>query len=634
MRVSGRSGRGLGRILAALLAATLCLCAFSAARANLRDDIDYITAWTLSPEWRAPEERTRAWTVATTDLLRIIARLTGADRADTEAIPTDEDALYALSALMAECLEPDAEAGDAVGAWEIAVRHFGGEVAQEKDRLFSHMTAVARALDDGRFTGEIDETEAVLTNAAEGDEGALAEVRFRMARVIALELLREDGGEALKREELVIVTALQAEEIVVPEATEAPEPTREPEITPTPAPTPSVTPEPAREPEITPTPTPKPTVTPEPTQEPINTPTLKPTVTPEPTQEPKITPTPAPKPIITPEPTREPEVTPTPFREPVTTPAPAPEAEQPPAPTNVPTDAPPAMPTEGPAAPPGGTPGIGPSPTPGGGDGGRGEEGEREGGPDHVHAWQDVTETVLVEAQGHWDTLHHGPKTHTETVQHPEEGHYDTVRHEAQTHEETRTVPARTHTEAVAHPEEGHYETVTVVDQAAWEETVRVVDKEGHWVSGTRVRCDCGAELSSMEAYDAHYRSKMSNPDGLDHDSYTTMPYTELVGEVCHYETVHHEAVTHTEQVWKVDRAAWTETVTVVDEEEKTETVTVVDKEAWDEQVWITDKAAWTETVTVVDVAAWDERVWIEDVPEHTETRVTGQICTICGATR
>ncbi len=111
------------------------------------------------------------------------------------------------------------------------------------------------------------------------------------------------------------------------------------------------------------------------------------------------------------------------------------------------------------------------------------------------------------------------------------------------------------------------YDTVIIVDQDAWDESVRVVDQEGHWVS--QVNCSCGTVLDSVEAYDAHYQAKMSSPDGLEHDSYIVS--NELVDEIVHYETVHHEAVTHTQQDRVEDRATENDILTSFDQEKRTE---------------------------------------------------------------
>lgn len=71
-----------------------------------------------------------------------------------------------------------------------------------------------------------------------------------------------------------------------------------------------------------------------------------------------------------------------------------------------------------------------------------------------------------------------------------------------------------------------------------------------------------------------------------------------------------------------IDKAAWTETITVTD------------KAAWEEKVWKVDKAAWTETKTVTDTEAHDERVWVVDKKATTKTVVTGQRCETCGETK
>ncbi len=102
----------------------------------------------------------------------------------------------------------------------------------------------------------------------------------------------------------------------------------------------------------------------------------------------------------------------------------------------------------------------------------------------------------------------------------------------------------------------GHYETRTVTDRAAWTETV--VDKEGYnervsagsktvvdqpeWDEYTPYYvyvCGCGAEFTSGAALTAHMEQYEANPP---HD-------TE--GVLTRYNTVHHSAVTHEEQIFK-----------------------------------------------------------------------------------
>ena len=314
-----------------------------------------------------------------------------------------------------------------------------------------------------------------------------------------------------------------------------------------------------------------------------------PTEAPQPVPSPSPAGSPEPVPSATPAPTLMPSASPRPTGTPIPTASPVPSAS--PVPTAVPTQT-----------------------------------------PLHVHQWQDVTATVWGDAQGHETYVYHPAQTHEETVTYPEAGHYETVTHPAETHQEQIRHPAVTHQETVSHPEEGHYDTHTIVDKAPWQEQVKVIDQEGAWVSGVRVRCQCGAAFDSAAAYEAHYAQTVRTPDGLDHSAYTETPYTEKVGEVWHYETVTHPAETHEETVWVVDRPAWTETVTVTDTPAWTETVTVTDREAWQEQTWVVDTPARTEKVTVVDQAAWTETLWIEDAPAHWEMRVTGQSCPLCGA--
>lgn len=278
-------------------------------------------------------------------------------------------------------------------------------------------------------------------------------------------------------------------------------------------------------------------------------------------------------------------------------------AETPEAPTTAPTEEAPEKPVE--------TPEPTPTPAP----------------TQHVHKWVDVTETVTVPEEGHWETVHYEAGTHTETVEHPEEGHYETVKHPAVTHTETVEheatghwvdVPAVTH--VVHHDAVTHTEQKWVVDKAAWSEGVYE----------SVIVCACGAEFSSMSAIKAHV---LKETEGY-HGSYGSVE--RLVKTIEHPEEGHYENVTIT------DSEAWDETVIdkaasrdyVIDKAAWTETITVTDKAAWEEKVWKVDKAAWTETKTVTDTKAHDERVWIVDKKATTKTVVTGQRCETCGETK
>ena len=152
--------------------------------------------------------------------------------------------------------------------------------------------------------------------------------------------------------------------------------------------------------------------------------------------------------------------------------APEKPAEAPEAPTPAPTEEAPEKPV--------GTPEPTPTPAP----------------TQHVHKWVDVTETVQVPEEGHWDTVHYEAGTHTVTVEHPEEGHYETVKHPAVTHTETVEHEATGHwvdtpavTHVVHHDAVTHTEQKWVVDKAAWTETK---------YKDVCVCGDCGRQFNSL----------------------------------------------------------------------------------------------------------------------------------------
>ena len=106
------------------------------------------------------------------------------------------------------------------------------------------------------------------------------------------------------------------------------------------------------------------------------------------------------------------------------------------------------------------------------------------------------------------------------------------------------TSPAETHTHSwveqfktVHHEEEYHYETKTVVDQEARDEEIKEA----------RVVCGCGRFFETIDAWDDH---------GIDDGCIYGYSVKKVV-----VDTVHHAAVTHTEQVRVVDKAAWDEQV-------------------------------------------------------------------------
>lgn len=128
----------------------------------------------------------------------------------------------------------------------------------------------------------------------------------------------------------------------------------------------------------------------------------------------------------------------------------------------------------------------------------------------------------------------------------------------------------------VHHDAVTHTEQVTVIDQAAWDETVTTYTSEPqvvHHDAETRTEtsycetcCDCGASFTDHGAAIAHLRD-CDHMSGLVSDSTEVTvvvrdAWDETVYvQVPHTETVHHDAITHVE------------------------TKTVVDKEAYDEQI-------------------------------------------------
>lgn len=293
-------------------------------------------------------------------------------------------------------------------------------------------------------------------------------------------------------------------------------------------------------------------------------------------------------------------------------------AETPEAPTPAPTEEAPEKPVE--------TPEPTPTPAP----------------TQHVHKWVDVTETVQVPEEGHWDTVHYEAGTHTETVEHPEEGHYETVKHPAVTHTETVEheatghwvdVPAVTH--VVHHDAVTHEEQKWVVDKAAWTETK---------YKSVVVCNDCGKQFDTYDAWKAHQKAQMRAAIAAQEagETYTGPQCGAYGSRQVADGTIEHPEEGHYENVTITDSEAWDETVTdkpasreyVIDKAAWTETITVTDKAAWEEKVWKVDKAAWTETKTVTDTKAHDERVWIVDKKATTKTVVTGQRCETCGETR
>ena len=245
----------------------------------------------------------------------------------------------------------------------------------------------------------------------------------------------------------------------------------------------------------------------------------------------------------------------------------------------------------------------------------------------HVHNWTPVTTTVT----------------------HPEEGHNETITVTDSPAWDETVVDSPESTQQIVHPEEGHYEDKVIVDKDAWDEKVWVenkiwiVDKPA-WVEKTKEVevgvCGCHLTFNSKAEYDAHVdynrvvqryyngyfdqypdmkaqiEAEYGNPPqykvgagGISQcGKYSTqtrdvdLPESEWIyhDEEGHYEdmgwydVVHHDAETHTEKVWVVDKAQWTETVQVP-------AVTHVvhhDAVTHTETKWVVDKQAWNETVT------------------------------------
>ena len=106
----------------------------------------------------------------------------------------------------------------------------------------------------------------------------------------------------------------------------------------------------------------------------------------------------------------------------------------------------------------------------------------------------------------------------------------------------SQSKPQHTHTwvaqtKSVYHEATGHYENKWVQDSAAWDEDVYA----------TKVICNCGAVLDSVDAWVQH------TVEGCRQGYYVDDVKTG---------TVHHEATGHNEQKWVQDSAAWTEAVT------------------------------------------------------------------------
>lgn len=138
--------------------------------------------------------------------------------------------------------------------------------------------------------------------------------------------------------------------------------------------------------------------------------------------------------------------------------------------------------------------------------------------------------------------------------------------------EHTHTWVDETRYNTVHHDAVTHTEQVTVIDQAAWDETVTTYTTETQTIHHDAVThtvdcytCrDCGAQFTDLGAALAHQEAN-DHDSGLISDSTTVVDqaaWDETVYvQVPHTEIVHHDAITHVE------------------------TKTVIDKEAYDEQV-------------------------------------------------
>lgn len=106
----------------------------------------------------------------------------------------------------------------------------------------------------------------------------------------------------------------------------------------------------------------------------------------------------------------------------------------------------------------------------------------------------------------------------------------------------------------VHHEATGHYDTKVVTDQAAWDEVV--VDQEA-WTEEGYYRCNtCGYTTPDSSQMTAHFAYALENDTEC---AGATDSYVEGTFHPSVTHTVHHEAVTHTEQVWVQDADAYDE---------------------------------------------------------------------------
>ena len=192
----------------------------------------------------------------------------------------------------------------------------------------------------------------------------------------------------------------------------------------------------------------------------------------------------------------------------------------------------------------------------------------------------------------------------TETVEHPEEGHYENgeLLEEEQGHYETVVdreawtekkwiVDKEAWTEEVKHPAET--EDKWVVDKEAWTETINHPE-EGHLEIRT-ICHNCGADISGFAVQHLKENAKNGCLSYGDREVW-------MVDKPAWTETINHPEEGHTETV--VTKPAWTEKVEhpeeghwkTIQHPAETHEEWIVDKPAVYEQIWKVDKPAWTET--------------------------------------
>ena len=115
-------------------------------------------------------------------------------------------------------------------------------------------------------------------------------------------------------------------------------------------------------------------------------------------------------------------------------------------------------------------------------------------------------------------------------------------------------------TETVNVPEKGHYETKVVVDQEAYDEQVWVVDKKA-WMETVCDGVTCNSCGRVFPSTTA-WTDHIFN-DGCPCRGTSSHHSTVYHDEQGHWETKQHDAVTHTEQMWVMDVPAHTETKVV-----------------------------------------------------------------------